>query len=71
MHGNVYTAAGDTLDIGGPMTCQLGTEADANGRYLLVVKQSMNTAQFRVEFEGASTMKLYNGNQEIAVLSKQ
>lgn len=66
-----YTAQGETLDIGGPMTCSFGSEKDANDRYLLVVKQSMNTAQFRVAFDGDSTMTLYNGGTQIAVLSKQ
>lgn len=66
-----YMGPGETLDIGGPMTCTFGTEKDDNDRYLLVVKQSMNTAQFRVAFDGDSTMKLYSGGTEVAVLTRQ
>lgn len=69
--GMYYLGPGETLDIGGPMTCQFGEEEDANGRYLLVVKQSMNTAQFRVEFDDDSTMTLFQGSQQVAALQKQ
>lgn len=69
--GMFYLGPDDTLDIGGPMTCQFGTEPDGNGRYLLLVQQSMNSAQYRVEFEDSSTMTLFDGGQRLVTLTRQ
>lgn len=69
--GMFYLGPNDTLDIGGPMTCQFGTEPDDNGRYLLLVTQSMNSAQYRVDFEDGSTMALFDGGQRLVTLTRE
>lgn len=53
------------------MTCQFGTEPDDNGRYLLLVTQSMNSAQYRVDFEDGSTMALFDGGQRLVTLTRE
>lgn len=54
----MYYNQGEPLDIGGPMTCALGSEADDAGFYMLVVSQGPNTATYAVAFSDSDTAVL-------------
>ncbi|MFE6858269.1 hypothetical protein [Nocardia sp. NPDC057668] len=45
-----YYNNGRPLDIGGPMTCTISSRPDTQGRYTMIVTQSDNRAEYRVEF---------------------
>ncbi|PZT72329.1 hypothetical protein DNK56_03905 [Streptomyces sp. AC1-42W] len=55
-----YYANGAPLDIGGPMTCAISSEPDADGRYTLVVTQSPNQATYKVAFDTADHATVYS-----------
>ena len=62
----MYYNNGSPLDIGGPMSCALGSQQDTDGSYLLVVTQAPNQASYRVLFDGDS-FTLYSGDQAITM----
>lgn len=62
----MYYNNGSPLDIGGPMSCALGSQQSSDGSYLLVVTQAPNQASYPVLFAGDS-FTLYSGNQVITM----
>lgn len=62
----MYYNQGSPLDIGGPMSCALGSEQRSDGSYLLVVTQAPNQATYPVLFDG-NTFTLYSGDQSITM----
>lgn len=67
----MYYNAGQPLDIGGGMTCTLGSEED-DGAYLLVVRQPPNEASYLVRFDGNDTAVLMSQSGEpIVTLERQ
>ena len=62
----MYYNNGSPLDIGGPMSCALGSQQSSDGSYLLVVTQAPNQASYPVLFDGDS-FTLYSGNQAITM----
>jgi len=62
----MYYNNGSPLDIGGPMSCALGSQRRSDGSYLLVVTQAPNQASYPVVFDGNS-FTLYSGNQAITM----
>lgn len=56
----MYYSGGEPLDIGGPMSCSLSSEEGSNGRYSLVVTQSMNQAIMSVSFNGDDEATVYD-----------
>ena len=59
------------LDIGGGMTCSLGSKKDTNGRYALVVSQPPNQASYSVEFTGSDTAVVYSGSTKIYTMTRR
>ena len=62
----MYYNNGTPLDIGGPMSCTLGSQKRSDGSYLLVVTQAPNQASYPVLFDG-DTFTLYSGDQAITM----
>lgn len=62
----MYYNNGTPLDIGGPMSCALGSQQRSDGSYLLAVTQAPNQASYLVVFEGNS-FTLYSGDQAITM----
>lgn len=60
-NGLIYNH-GEQLDIGGPMTCQIGSNPDSDGRYLLLVVQKPNEKQLLVEFVDDDHVQLYTSS---------
>lgn len=60
----MYYNNGEPLDIGGGMTCLLGSEA-VDGRFTLVVQQPPNQAEYAVTFEGDDVALLDVGETTI------
>lgn len=58
--GMYYVGPGQPLDIGGPMTCSFSTQKGGDGRYSLVVTQSMNQQTLRVSFNGNNEAEIYS-----------
>lgn len=58
----MYYNQGAPLDIGGPMTCALGSEADDSGYYTLVVSQGPNTTTYSVDFFDSDTAVLMDSS---------
>ena len=56
----MYYNQGQPLDIGGPMSCSFSTNKSSNGRYALVVTQSMNQTTQYIEFDGKNKAKVYD-----------
>lgn len=59
--GMYYLGPGDPLDIGGPMSCSLSSEEGSDGRYSIVVTQSMNQQTLTVAFDGDDEATVYDG----------
>ena len=62
----MYYNNGTPLDIGGPMSCALGSQQRSDGSYLLVVTQAPNQASYPILFDGDS-FTLYSGSQAITM----
>lgn len=60
MCSGMFYNGGEPLDIGGPMTCSFSTNKSGNGRYALVVTQSMNQTTQYVAFDGKNKAKVYD-----------
>lgn len=58
--GMYYIGPGEPLDIGGPMSCSLSSKKGSNGRYALVVTQSMNRETLTVAFDGDDEATVYD-----------
>lgn len=58
--GMFYNGPGDPLDIGGPMSCSLSSKKGSDGRYSLVVTQSMNQQTLKVAFDGDDEATIYD-----------
>ncbi len=63
----MYYNSGAPLDIGGGMTCTLGSTASASGTYTLVVEQPPNQATYAVTFDDADTMRFTSGGTTITL----
>lgn len=57
-----YYHNGQPLDIGGPMTCRISSQSDANGRYTLQVTQKPNQASFKIAFDSADQASVYSSD---------
>lgn len=66
----MYYNAGEPLDIGGGMTCQLGEKRD-DGSYLLVVSQPPNERTYSVSFVDDDTAVLSDSSGTVVTLSRQ
>jgi hypothetical protein len=60
--GMFYVGPGDPLDIGGPMSCSLSSKKGSDGRYSLVVTQSMNQQTLKVAFDGNDEATVYGSS---------
>lgn len=58
----MYYNNGQPLDIGGGMTCSLGSSKNSDGRYALSVSQPPNSETLYLDFSGDSTATVYDGN---------
>lgn len=58
----MYYFRGEPLDIGGPMTCSLSSKKGSDGRYALVVTQSMNQQTLKVSFNGNDEATIYDSS---------
>lgn len=68
---SMYYNGTSPLDIGGPMSCTL-SQRQANGYYLLVVRQPPNQSSYQVKFSDSDTMTLYtSGSVKIVTLTRQ
>lgn len=59
--GMIYSH-GEPLDIGGPMTCSMGSKKDGQGRYTLVATQSMNQDTLKISFKGKDEATVYDSS---------
>ncbi|OCG73578.1 hypothetical protein [Microbacterium sediminis] len=67
----MYYNAGQPLDIGGGMTCTLGSEEN-DGAYVLVVSQPPNEASYLVRFDGNDTAVVMSQSGEpLVTLERQ
>ncbi|MCG8916274.1 hypothetical protein L6E12_10780 [Actinokineospora sp. PR83] len=57
-----FYANGQPLDIGGPMTCVISNQPDAEGRYTLRVTQRPNQSSYRVRFNSTDQATVYDAN---------
>lgn len=62
MCSGMYYNRGEPLDIGGPMSCSFSTNKSSNGRYALVVTQSMNQTTQYVQFDGKNKARVYDSS---------
>lgn len=58
----MFYSHGEPLDIGGPMSCSMGSKKDGQGRYSLVVTQSMNQETLKVSFRGKDEAIVYDSS---------
>ncbi|GAB3587013.1 hypothetical protein [Calidifontibacter terrae] len=57
----IYYDHGKPLDIGGGMTCSLGSTKDSNDRYALAVNQPPNSETLYVSFSGDNDAAVFDG----------
>lgn len=69
--GMYYLRPGEPLDIGGPMSCSMGTEKNGNGRYPLVVTQSPNQETLRLAFNGDDEVAVYLSGDLLFTMTRQ
>lgn len=67
----MYYSRGEPLDIGGPMSCSIGTKKDGNGRYSLVVTQPPNEQTLKFSFSGDDEVAVYSGGDLIFTMTRQ
>ncbi|MER6666185.1 hypothetical protein ABT256_16720 [Amycolatopsis japonica] len=53
---------GRILDIGGPMTCRVSSQPDANGRYNFQVTQKPNQASYKITFDSPDQATIYGSD---------
>lgn len=67
----IYYSGGEPLDIGGPMSCSLGSEKDANGRYSLVVTQTPNQQTLKLSFTGDEEVAVYSAGDPPITMTRR
>lgn len=66
----MYYNAGRVLDIGGSMTCMLGSKG-SGGAYTLVVRQPPNQRSYTATFPDRDTLVLSDGSGVVVTLTRQ